>query len=435
MNNQENYKQSSGITGIKRIETDIRIPENVKSGESWRYGAGFPFQLAKGKVGVFTNIRRDGTQYIDLEAGNDIIIFDKLSGISGKNAVPVSRTAEEVNPKTGEPSIIVRYDVLGGFVPLGCKLANGSAHPHGGTGFGLSQTSYFPIKFSKKKPFTEYDNVGPLEYFEFSYDGKEFKVTKSERMARTGGLLSGYGGFAGGGLSCAIPDGEDLLFGIGFEKSMDTQKYIYRDWGYVAGVSRWRHSEEGWSLVSFVPVTGEGNFVEATLIRDIGGNLLLGARGGSGGGSFMHTISVWNSKDNGQTWEQIIDKDDIRSEAPICLNQAADGTPYVGANPYGHNREVIYIWLINKERTDLESPILVRDCRKDFGLDLGGYPWRADHPSASTVLLSDGEWHNLLFYRVVGDGEVRNGILPAPQTGLYIDEVLSKGKPIPTWNF
>jgi hypothetical protein len=53
-----------------------------------------------------------------------------------------------------------------------------------------------------------------------------------------------------------------------------------------------------------------------------------------------------------------------------------------------------------------------------------------------TVQLADGAWHNVLGYRLGTRGEMTNyGSDPAQQTGAYIQEVISAGRAIPTWNF
>ena len=60
--------------------------------------------------------------------------------------------------------------------------------------------------------------------------------------------------------------------------------------------------------------------------------------------------------------------------------------------------------------------------------------WRVDHPSAATLQLADGRWHNVMGYRIHEDVESPE-LTPPPQTGAYLEEVISSGEPIPTWNF
>jgi hypothetical protein len=101
----------------------------------------------------------------------------------------------------------------------------------------------------------------------------------------------------------------------------------------------------------------------------------------------------------------------------------------------GRSREKLALWPLDAERTAIEIPILARDCRQEFGPTPSGYPWRVDHPVASMVQLADGGWHNVIGFRICDEGEVLEGIPPAPQGGTYLEEVLSKGAVIPLWNF
>ena len=71
----------------------------------------------------------------------------------------------------------------------------------------------------------------------------------------------------------------------------------------------------------------------------------------------------------------------------------------------------------------------------EFGLAPSGDFWAVDHPSAMTVQLADSAWHNVIAMRICDTAEVRVGADPVPQTGLYVEEVLSSGTPIPMWKF
>ena len=139
----------------------------------------------------------------------------------------------------------------------------------------------------------------------------------------------------------AIPDDMDLLLPMAGGKTgadrFDPARcrelglvYDHHDAG--CGVMRWRRDEKRWRPVSFVPVTGDDNSLEPSLIRDIDGSLLFGARGGRE--STYNDIRVWRSQDGGETWAQVINVSGALSSAPVSLNQAADGTPYVVSNLY-----------------------------------------------------------------------------------------------------
>ena len=101
----------------------------------------------------------------------------------------------------------------------------------------------------------------------------------------------------------------------------------------------------------------------------------------------------------------------------------------------GWTRKTLMLWPLNDQRTGIEEPVLVRDCRADFSRPPGGSVWVADHPSGMTVHLADGKWHHVLAYRVLELAELSHAIEPAPQTGGYIEEVLSNGPTIPVWQF
>jgi hypothetical protein len=51
------------------------------------------------------------------------------------------------------------------------------------------------------------------------------------------------------------------------------------------------------------------------------------------------------------------------------------------------------------------------------------------------VRLADGEWHNVIGFRICDEGEVLEGIPPAPRSGTYLEEVRSSGKVVPLWRF
>ena len=93
------------------------------------------------------------------------------------------------------------------------------------------------------------------------------------------------------------------------------------------------------------------------------------------------------------------------------------------------------LWPLNEERNGLRPPVLIRDGLCEFGTPPGESWWCIDHPSAMTVQLADGGWHNLLGYRIVEKADLVELRAPAPQRGAYLEEVISAGKPIPSWNF
>lgn len=409
-----------GITSITKGRVDLTIPPDMPSDEVWRYGLGFPFQVAPRKAGIFCNIRRDGTNSIDLEIGSDVVLFDDLTNINASNAIPLSRY--EMTTST----IIRKGPVLGGFVPLGAKLADGSPHPHAGTGFGMCIAAYNDLDKTGNYKF-RLETRRDVELFQFAYDGKDFKVLQKE-IFKSRSLLSGWD-LMGNFITNAIPDGKDLLY-VMMAKVGDV---------LVSGVSRWKAGEDGWHVVSFVPITGnEVTWTEGSLIRDVDGSLLFSARtSGQVESGISFDAAVWRSSDNGEIWEQVIYRKECRARSPVSINQAADGTPFVAANlpPLDRTREVLCYWPLNESRTDFEECLIARDIREEFGSAPGGSWWRIDHPNSAVVQLKDGLWHSLLIYRILDNEEVEGNADPPPQTGCYVEEVFSKGKVIPAWNF
>jgi len=409
-----------GIIGITKGHVALTIPPDTPEDEVWRYGLGFPFQVAPQRVGLFCNIRRDGTRSIDLEIGSDVVLFDDLADIQADRAIPLSRY--EMTAFT----LTRKGPVLGGFVPLGAKLEDGSPHPHAGTGFGMGWAIRHTLdetgNYDYRRGTERY-----AELFQFGYDGKEFRVLQKE-CVKSETLLDEWD-LVGNFVTNAIPDGQDFFY-VMVAKISDV---------VVAGVSRWQAGEDGWRPVSFVPVTGEeATWSEPSLIRDVDGSLLFSARSDcSVLPGIAFDAAVWRSTDNGETWEQIIYRKECRSRSPVSINQAADGTPFVAANlpPNDRTREVLCYWPLSEDRMEFEECRIARDLPSEFGPAPSGSWWRIDHPTSAIVQLKDGGWHSLLVYRIVDNGEVESDADPPPQTGCYVEEVLSRGETIPTWHF
>lgn len=101
----------------------------------------------------------------------------------------------------------------------------------------------------------------------------------------------------------------------------------------------------------------------------------------------------------------------------------------------GNRRDKIYLWPMTPDRRNLEAPLVVRDCPKDFGPPPGGTTWSADHPIGLTLRLGDAQWHHVLAYRVLERGENGQGCAATPQTGCYLEEVFSAGPARSTRHF
>jgi len=247
------------------------------------------------------------------------------------------------------------------------------------------------------------------------------------------------------GMRMAIPDGDDLLFAA---QAVRGEVSSYHCEPQAAGISRWRRRGGIWQPESFVPVAFnrpadkpvivQGRemslaVAEGTLIRDTDGALLFAVR--SAYSEYEnHVIRVWRSADGGNHWQQVIEVARIRGQAPVTLNQAVDGTPYLVGNRLGHERDWLVIWPLNADRTGLEGPISVRNALEEFGPPPSGKVWFMDHANASVVRLGDGGWRNLLSYRIMDRGE-HAGKPPASQTGCYVEEVVSTGPAVAPWRF
>jgi hypothetical protein len=457
--------RETGIVSVTRSPARLRSPASTPAGEIWRYGVGTMFQAAPRLAGMFCNIRMEHAPGTDFEVGNDLVLFDDPAKLAAAPALPLSRNHEEVNPRSGPPperSTMVKYWIRAGFVPLGARRASGGApHPHSGTGFGICQAVSWPLHdrdgeatpgLRTRRAYREAASYHYLELQQYRYDGVRFHVLSTTRLQYSE-LLAGWT-LSNPSMGNAIPDGDDLLLGLSGNESRAGDPTASH--GLSCGVSRWKRDAAGWRPVAFVPVTDRTGWFEPSLIRDLDGALLFAARGASP--ATMNGIAVWRSEDGGSTWRPLLDLPGVISQAPVSLNRAADGTPYIAANPYevlsrprakvfelprdaagrprlgGWLRERLNLWPLSPDRRSLEPPILARDCAAEFGSPPGGSTWNVDHSMGATLQLADGRWRHLLSERILEYAELR-GFGPTPRTGLYVEEVTSSGEPIPAWRF
>lgn len=410
------------------------VPSEV-AGEDWVYQIGNPLQLAPTECGIVVNIRRANILTGDLEIGNDLVIPDRLDQISTERIVPMNRSDTRPHPRTGKRTLFARYPLVGGFVPLGAKRSDGSAHPHAGTGFAVSQVIGFPcdsdVQWAGHLP--EEDRYHALELQQYAYDGRNFSVSSTELLADAD-LLPDWS-LTSPGLCHAIPDGDDLL--MGFAGSQDGRPGR-------AGILRWRRAGGKWRPVAFVPITGEDSSGEATLVRDTDGSILFTARGS---GASKKAMRLWRSADEGQSWEKLLDMPQFRAATPISLNRCTDGSLYFAGNPERKTdslgraltsiemRETLLLWPLAQDGRSLLEPIVARDCLAEFGPAPAESIWRADHPVGVTVRLADGRWHHVLCYRVLDRDECVGDAVLTPRTGTYVEEVLSDGESGGIWQF
>ena len=108
---------------------------------------------------------------------------------------------------------------------------------------------------------------------------------------------------------------------------------------------------------------------------------------------------MWRSTDGGNTWHSLFTADG-RTNSPVVLNQALDGTPFLTTNIMGYHRNIMEILPLNSSRTGLDKPITLRNGPVEFGPAPKGRGWGIDHGIGNVIRLADGNWHSILIYRV-----------------------------------
>ena len=425
------------IPSITANPPRLTEPAENPPGEVCRYGVAFPFQVAPKLAAVLCCLRNEGHPVGDFENGSDVFLFDDLARIDPATAVPIVRNDTYVDTK-GQRRIAIHYPIVGGFVPLGALSADGTPHPHAGTGFGLSEILDFPLlgKGHYTKSHKRNKMIMRTAVYQFSYNTHfflidDFDVYDSEHPLTASGKGSHWPLLLPG-LKQGIPDGDDFLNPInaapGDLASWDTQSTC-------CGVARWRRRDTRWEPIAYMPVLnkpGREIWTEPSLVRDVDGTLLFTARGCFG--DLDHLIRIWRSTDNGESWKLVIEKTEAKGEAPVTINQAVDGTPYLVCNKLGHERDWLVIHPLNDERDDLLPAIDVRNALADFGPPPKGPVWFMDHSMGETLRLGDGQWHHVLSYRNMDRGE-HAGSTPPPSSGQYLEEVFSDGPARPVWKF
>ena len=190
MTDSQSLTPRVGLTGVTHGLCTVIAPTHVPDGENWRYGLGFPFQLSPTSAGIFANIHRVSASTWDYEVGTDILLFDDLRRLVPENAIPLSRNHRDTHPVTGKEVVMVKYPMHGGFVPLGATRADGTPHPHAGTGFGMcvavAHAADTDISSRQGQPY------GYLELSQLAYDGCELQVTQTERIPFNALLPAAY---------------------------------------------------------------------------------------------------------------------------------------------------------------------------------------------------------------------------------------------------
>ena len=444
------------ITGITHGDRALSSVASQPAGQEWVYQLAIPFQLSPTEVGLMVNIRRGSVRTVDLEIGSDLVIADRLDpgcdgpgcgdpsrGDSGHGdtgladtgrVVPLSRGVEGPHPLSGRPTFFARYPLIGGFAPLGARRADGSAHPHAGTGFSVSTVIGFPTDrhVGGHWELPEEERYHAVEIQQYRYDGAEFALVESRAVALDDVLPDWR--FCGPGLCSAVADGDDLLSPCSASQGSNAAR---------AGLLRWQRLDGVWRPAAFDPVTPADRSYEPTVVRDVDGALLFTARGGAD----IHAIRLWRQGDPHAPWENVLTVPAMRSETPVSLNCAADGTAYVAGSPHRERdslgnalhtvemRESLLLWPLSEDRRALLDPVVARDCPAEFGPAPRGSIWRADHPVGLTALLADQQWRHLLCYRVLARGECVSDHPVTARTGTHVEEVFTDGPVQPLWRF
>ncbi|MBL9214147.1 MAG: hypothetical protein JNG83_01595 [Opitutaceae bacterium] len=445
-----------GVWRVTHLPRALTSPVSTPPGETWRYLIVYPFQVAPRLAGLSLNIKPSPGPGQDFPVGGDILLFDDLQRLEPAEAIPLFRNHDAPNPHAdGKLAHMTKPPAQIGFVPWGARRADGRPHPHAGTGFALTSpiaqpvddsegTLHFPDRIGRRS-FTGSRSFRYLECYQLRYDGRTFTGDAGKRFAappEVDGCLLRVGG-----MGAAIPDGDDLLIG------MQAQRIGSDRLG--AGLARWRRIDGEWRPVAFTLITPEDNSMEPTLVRDLDGSLLFLARAPRHLGP---PVRIWRQAGTGGPWELRINVNGITNSTPITLNQAADGTPYVLLNlrqpdfrlppdvpsdggisrlePKGRRgeRSTICLLALNEARDGFCTPLIVKDPLVDYGVPPHGTVWAADHATGSVVQLADGQWHGVFGYRLLEWIENTHFAPPTPQTGCYLDEVISLGPPRPPWN-
>ncbi len=446
-------------------------PVNNPGPHPYRYGIPHFFQVSPTQIALLANIRVTNMPVVDHEDGWDVFILDDIEKLKPENAQPGPRNTSENHPQTGEPHDMVHHLAIGGFVPLGARLADGSTHPHAGTGFAMGYVKAHPSDHKNAvPPVDRHGDMGFLTLLQLRFDGEKLHITHHERI-NPDTLFPGWT-MSTRGLSPALPDGPDLLFAHNagqIDPSVETYFQKLKESGLkphapnnplgacnAAAISRWQYGPTGWRPVSMrrIPEPGPDMGFEPTLIRDTDGSLLCSIRGkganvppgqrdAAGMQNLYESFRIYRSTDNGETWLRHLCIHGIRAASPVTLNQLADGSLYLLANP-GHpvikdskgrtiplvmHRQKLWAWPLSPDRKSVLPPLCIFDAIERFGparpIDTHccDNHWYLDHPLAMPCRLADGNWHNLLAFRLVDGATNTGGAFAPPQAGAYLMEL------------
>jgi len=420
------------ITHVTRGKRRLALVKNTPRDKQWIYQLAFPFQVSPTEAALSVNIRLGKSRIVDIEVGGDLILFDDFEKIDDSRRVEVYRGSEMDHPRTGERVFMAALPGIPGFVPLGAKRADGSPHPHAGTGFALVFSRGYPVALADSEDThvdLGSDVYGRVCMMQLRYDGTTMHITDvvevddNEFIQGTDSLFMSING--------AIPSGDDLISGF--------CTGTFGDWH--SGFARWRRGDDGkWKLNHYETLMP--HTLEPSLVRDIDGSLLMLFRPWPRTNQEASTLHMMRSTDEGQTWERTCKAEPFWQMCPMSIATALDGSPYIMANRFREprvnryaTREMIWAWPLSEDRQSLCEPTIVRDASTGFGPPTNGTVWRVDHPIGHTLRLADGNWRHILTYRGLEDAEMRTDAGATPMTGTYVEQMFSDGPVRPTWQF
>lgn len=414
------------------------------NGERYHYATCSALQISPTQVALFASLKIIGRAVVDLAGGTDVVIFDDPAAIDVRKAMRLFRNELVTHPENGKSVLAVKYLAMGGFVPLGAKTAVGSPHPHAGTGFGLATALGYPPDHSQHSPHAAPDLYRFHELQQYVFDGAVFWIRSSELFPD--GLLPGGWRLCNRPLSNAIRDGDDLLFALVAARDDEPKPCL----------SRWRRGETGWRPVEILPVEGAESSFEPTLIRDpADGALLLSARPRGKLAPEGEADSFWlfRSTDGGRTWHRTLSLPAMRAPSPVAVMELGGG-PVMVANPFvplgqdakGRNiwptrrRQTLSLWPIGPDRDRVGPPEPLLDAVLEFGpprpLEVRNHCnlWSVDHPTGGSYRLRDGQWRDLVCFRVT-ETAVAAAAEPPDPAGSWVETVSGPAPPRAAWDF
>jgi hypothetical protein len=318
----------------------------------------------------------------DLCVGNDAFVFRRVDEIRNAVAIPVNRGDRNYRlRRDGQPAYLAKFPAIGGFIPLGAKLANGASHPAAGRGFLMSTC----IPFAANKGSAVSEPEAFFEFVEMAWDGQTLSFTDARYVRDLMGMpLNGDGP-----ISQLLPRGSGLLAAFGVKgQGMCVVRFEFDG-------TRWEALEHGEPFITRPestkpsqpgePWVHEPGEIEPSM-RKVGDHYFLYTRGTDPVGRLYRS-------DDGLNYRLLQERPNLT--VPQVLNVGLDGMLYVATNPgtgWLRNPLVAFELLGDGREITLHDQDGIRD-------DRGSSIPFVDHAIGANVRL-DGRWRHLVFYRV-----------------------------------